>query len=98
MKERLANFEWDEMKAALNFKKHGVRFEDAAETFFDEDFIRLFDEKHSEVEIRYAGTGKHPSGIILVTIYTERGDMIRIISSRKANKKERQLYENSKRS
>jgi uncharacterized protein len=96
MDKRLANFEWDENKAALNFEKHGVRFEDAAETFFDQDFIRLFDEKHSEVEIRYAGTGKHLSGAMLVTIYTERGDTFRIISSRKANKKERQVYENSK--
>jgi uncharacterized protein len=98
MKERLANFEWDDKKAALNFKKHGVLFEDAAETFFDKDFIRLFDEKHSDIEIRYAGTGKPPSGIMLVTIYTERGDMIRIISSRRANKRERQIYEKSKRS
>jgi uncharacterized DUF497 family protein len=96
MDKRLANFEWDENKATLNFEKHGVRFEDAAETFFDEDFIRIFDEKHSEKEIRYAGTGKHPSGAMLVTIYTERGDTFRIISSRKANKKERHEYENSK--
>jgi uncharacterized DUF497 family protein len=96
MDKRLGSFEWDENKAALNFEKHGVRFEDAAETFFDDDFIRLFDEKHSGGEIRYAGTGKHPSGVMLVTIYTERGDIFRIISSRKANKKERSEYENSK--
>jgi uncharacterized DUF497 family protein len=96
MDKRLANFEWDENKAALNLEKHGVRFEDAAETLFDEDFIRLFDEKHSEVEIRYVGTGRHPTGAMLVTIYTERGDTFRIISSRKANKKERQAYEISR--
>jgi uncharacterized DUF497 family protein len=96
MQERLAHFEWDEKKASLNFKKHGVRFEDAALTFFDADFIRLFDAKHSADEVRYAGTGSHPSGVLLVTIYTERGDNFRIISSRKANKKERQDYENLK--
>ena len=62
------------------------------------DFILggKLDEKHSDMEIRYAGTGKHPSGMVLVTIYTERGDIFRIISSRKANKKERHEYENSK--
>jgi len=96
MQDRLGHFEWDEKKAILNYKKHGVRFEDAALTFFDPDFIRLFDAKHSDDEVRYAGTGIHPSGVTLVTIYTERGDNFRIISSRKANRKERQAYENSK--
>ena|SRR5665213_915082 len=96
MKEYLVHFEWDDLKAELNFEKHGVLFEDAVLTLFDEDFIKLFDEKHSESEIRYVGIGKHPIGLRLVTIYTERGNKLRIISSRRANKKERQTYENHK--
>jgi hypothetical protein len=96
MQNRLAGFEWDEKKETLNFAKHGVRFEDAALTFFDADFIRLFDAKHSESETRYAGIGMRPGGTLLVTIYTERGNLIRIISSRKANKKERVSYEKLK--
>jgi uncharacterized protein len=93
MEEHLGYFEWDDAKAELNFEKHGVLFEDAALTFFDRNFLRLFDEKHSGEEIRYAGLGKHPAGRILVTIYTERRELIRIISARKANKKEQVTHE-----
>ena len=93
MDNRLLQFEWDERKAALNFAKHGIRFEEAALTFFDEKFIRTFDKKHSEVEIRYAGIGRHPARGLIVTCYTERSDHIRIISAQKANKKERRDYE-----
>src|SRR5947209_4632678 len=93
MDEYLAYFEWDDVKAELNFEKHGVLFEDAVLTFFDKDFIRLWDEKHSESEIRYVGIGSHPMKLLFVTIYTERGNKFRIISSRKANRKERHMYE-----
>ncbi len=96
MEQYLAHFEWDDVKAALNFEKHGVLFEDAVLTFFDRDFIRLFDEKHSDTEVRYAGIGQHPSGSVLITIYTERNDAFRIISSRPSNRKERKMYEESK--
>ena len=96
MQERGRRFEWDEKKAMLNLLKHGIHFEDAARTFFDPNFIRLLDPKHSEAEVRYAGIGQHPMGGVLVTIYTERGESFRIISSRRANKKERQMYEDAK--
>jgi uncharacterized DUF497 family protein len=93
MDDRLLQFEWDERKAQINFAKHGVTFEEAALTFFDESFIRTFDATHSEIEARYIGIGEHPASGLLVTCYTERGDNIRIISARKANKRERRDYE-----
>jgi uncharacterized DUF497 family protein len=96
MQDRLARFEWDEKKAERNYLKHGVLFEDAALTFFDKDFIRMFDQKHSEIEDRFVGIGAHPTGALLVTVYTERDDNLRLISSRKANKKERKAYEDLK--
>ena len=70
MEQYLAHFEWDDVTAAINLEKHGILFEDAVLAFFDLDFLSAFDEKHSELEIRYVGMGKHPSGAILVTIYT----------------------------
>jgi len=96
MEEYLAYFEWDDLKALINLDKHGILFEDAVLTFFDLDFLSGFDEKHSDLEIRYTGMGKHPSGAILVTIYTERSDKFRIISSRHANRRERMIYANNK--
>jgi uncharacterized DUF497 family protein len=96
MKDHLGHFEWDDKKAALNMVKHGVDFEEAALSFFDQDFIRLPDTKHSVTEERYAGKGRTPLGKMIVTNYTERGLNIRIISSRLANKKERKKYEDRK--
>jgi uncharacterized DUF497 family protein len=96
MENHLGYFEWDDKKAALNLLKHGVVLEEAAISFFDPDFIRLPDEKHSITEERYAGIGRTPIGRMLVTNYTERGSNIRIISSRRANKKERKIYEDRK--
>ena len=96
MQDYLAHFEWDEKKAALNLLKHGVLFEDASLTFFDKNFLRIFDEKHSDTEIRYIGIGAHPVGEVIVSVYTERADRLRLISARKANRKERHTYESLK--
>ena len=96
MKDHLGHFEWDDRKAALNLLKHVVDFEEAALSFFDQDFIRIPDEKHSITEDRYAGIGRTPDGRMLVTNFTERGANIRIISSRQSNKKERKMYEDRK--
>jgi len=92
MTDHLGHFEWDDKKAALNMRKHGVSFEEAALSFFDQDFIRVYDTKHSISEERYAGIGRTPEGRMLV----ERGSNIRIISSRQPNKKERKTYEDRK--
>ncbi len=83
-------FEWDEEKAALNLKKHGVRFETAALVFCDENRIELFDAEHSSEEERYNTIGLVDN--ILFVVYTERKSRIRLISARPANKRERSLY------
>ena len=83
-------FEWDEEKAALNLKKHGVRFETAALVFCDENRIELFDAEHSSEEERYNTIGLVDN--ILFVVYTERKNRIRLISARPANKTERSLY------
>lgn len=83
-------FEWDEEKAALNLKKHGVRFETAARVFCDENRIELFDSIHSDEEERYNTIGMVDN--IPFVVYTERKNRVRLISARPANRKERRLY------
>ena len=83
-------FEWDEEKAALNLKKHGIRFETAALVFNDENRIELYDSAHSIEEDRYNTIGKVDE--ILFVVYTERKYMTRIISARIATPTERRMY------
>lgn len=83
-------FEWDEEKAEINFRKHKVRFETAAEVFLDENYIENYDGLHSDNEDRYKIVGEVEK--ILVVIYTERGERNRIISARRADKDEEKEY------
>ncbi len=83
-------FEWDEDKAALNLKKHGVRFETAALVFNDENRIEFYDSAHSLLEDRYNTIGKVDE--ILFVVYTERSSATRIISARIATPVERRMY------
>jgi uncharacterized DUF497 family protein len=86
-------FEWYEEKAKKNIKKHGVSFEEAKTVFNDPFSITIPDPLHSSDEQRYIDIGCSSKGRILVVAYTERGSNIRIISCRKAVKKERRGYE-----
>ncbi len=83
-------FEWDEEKNELNKKKHGIRFELALRVFYDENRLEEYDEIHSEDEDRYISIG-YVNGV-LVVVHTDRGEAIRIISARPADKKERVKY------
>ncbi len=83
-------FEWDDEKAAINFRKHGVTFDTAAKVFGDENRIEEYDEEHSIDEDRWRVIGM--VGKILFVIYTERGDYTRLISAREATVKERRRY------
>ena len=82
--------EWDDRKAEINWKKHKVRFEDAALVFLDDNRYDDYDKIHSDDEDRTKVIGK--VGKILVVIYTERTDKLRLISARQANKRERNDY------
>ena len=83
-------FEWDDEKAAINLKKHGVSFQTAALVFYDENRIEMYDSEHSLEENRYITIGMVED--VLFVVYTERKDRLRIISARLANKKERSMY------
>lgn len=86
-------FEWDAAKAESNVSKHGVSFSEA-ETVFDDAFAITFsDEQHSQDEARFIILGFSDSARILTVVYAERSDNIRIISSRRATKRERESYE-----
>ncbi|MEA5554386.1 BrnT family toxin [Anabaena cylindrica UHCC 0172] len=86
-------FEWNPNKAELNFEKHGVSFQEAATTFNDPLSVTFPDPDHSIGESRYVIIGISRFGQILVVAHTDRGDKIRIISARKATRKERKFYE-----
>ena len=90
------DFEWDEDKAAANFKKHKMSFEEAKTVFADPFAITIDDPKHSVNEYRFVDTGISADGKILVVSYTEREEKIRLISCRKATKTERKIYEEGK--
>ncbi len=87
------NFEWDKKKADSNRKKHGIGFEEASTGFGDPRSLTIPDPDHSHTEARFVLLGKSSTGKLLVVVFTERGDNIRIISTRAANRKERGMYE-----
>ncbi len=86
-------FEWDEKKAQINLKKHGVSFDEAATIFGDTMSITIDDPIHSTSEPRWITIGRSAQGKLLVVAHAERGDDIRLISARKATRKERHVYE-----
>ena len=89
----MVNFAWDADKAIQNEKKHGVALEEAATVFRDPLSITVPDPDHSVEEERYIEIGISDKGRVLIVVYTERKDTIRIISSRRATRLERRQYE-----
>ena len=92
------NFEWDPYKAKQNFQKHKVSFERAGEVFLDPLAISIFDEEHSSDEVRWITIGKEQTNLVLVVVHTFHEEnidncRIRLISARKATKKEIKQYE-----
>jgi uncharacterized DUF497 family protein len=91
----LIRCEWDEEKNKLNRKKHGVWFEEATAVFADPHHRYFLDKEHSDHEDRYVVIGHSSAARLLVVIHTYREplELVRIISARKATKKERLFYE-----
>lgn len=89
-------FDWDAQKAATNVRKHGVSFDEAATVFADPEALDGPDLKHSEQEERSLRLGRSLTGRVLIVAYTIRGsgddEKIRIISARRASRKERAAY------
>lgn len=89
-------FRWGHNKAETNFKKHGVTFGEAATIFADPLASIKDDPDHSDFEERFIIIGTSQKYRMLVTVFTERKNIIRIISSRLATNKERKQYEERK--
>lgn len=88
------DFEWDSIKDAANRKKHGISFELAIEAFADPHGVYLVDSLHSIGEERMQYVGQLDGDILVLIVFTERA-AIRIISARKASKKEQKIYVNA---
>ena len=86
-------FEWDESKAAANLSKHDVSFNEAKTVFQDTLYIIFDDPNHSNFEQRYIIIGESAQKRILMVAFTERDSITRLISARKATRKEREDYE-----
>ena len=86
----MGEFEWDEEKDKLNRKKHGISFAEAA-TIFDGPVLTGADEGHHD-EYREKSFGFLGGTVVTCVVHTERGEKTRIISARKATKKERGLF------
>ncbi|MEO5926155.1 MAG: BrnT family toxin [Bryobacteraceae bacterium] len=89
------NYEWDAGKAAANFKKHGVRFEEAATVFLDPLAITYSDPGHSMSEHREITIGHTGGQVLLFVAHIDRKGRIRIVSARRATRAERKQYEES---
>jgi uncharacterized DUF497 family protein len=85
------DFEWDDAKAAANFRKHGVDFETATDVFRDPFAVDVVDASMDYGEPRFRIIGR-AGGKLVTVVFTERGDRIRIISARQATRREYDGY------
>ncbi len=86
-------YEWDPAKAAANLKKHRVSFEEAASVFLDPQALTFLDPDHSEEEERDITIGRSARRRVLFVAHGERDGRTRIISARRATRRERRQYE-----
>ena len=87
------DYDWDEAKEASNLDKHGVSFEEALTVFRDPLYIDFYDPDHSVDEHRYLIMGQSTAGRLLIVSYTERDEVVRLISAREVTSSERKAYE-----
>ena len=86
-------FEWDDEKAAANIAKHGISFDEAKTVFDDPLYVDFYDPDHSFDEHRYIIIGESQPRRLLIISYTERDNVIRLISAREVTRSERETYE-----
>ena len=86
-------FEWDEEKAAANLAKHEVSFGEAQTVFDDPLYVDFYDPDHSFDEHRYIIIGESQQRRLLIVSYTERDEIVRLISAREVTGSERETYE-----
>jgi len=91
----MIEFEWNITKALKNIEKHGITFEEASSVFYDDFAVQFYDTEHSELEEdRFLILGISNKSRMLMVCHCEKqsGDILRIISARKATKNERKFY------
>ena len=90
----MLSFDWNPGKARSNARKHGVTFEEAASVFLDEYAVQFHDENHDDHEHRFIMLGLSRRLRLLVVVHAERNDgrVIRVISARKATRREQSYY------
>ena len=90
----MIKFDWNPAKAASNFRKHGVSFEEAQSVFYDELAVQFYDQLHSSAEERFLLLGMSSGAHLLLVCHCERdnGGVIRIVSARPATKTESSYY------
>jgi hypothetical protein len=86
-------FEWDQEKAEKNIQNNRVSFNEASTVFNDPLSLTIHDPLHSDKEDRFVIIGNSYKNRLLLVVHVERGDKIRIISARKATRKEKKHYE-----
>jgi len=91
--EQFTGFQWDEANIDKNLLKHNVENWECEQIFFNEPLIILDDPTHSLSEKRWAAFGKTDADRLLTVIFTRRGKLLRVISARDMNRKERKYYE-----
>ena len=89
-------FQWDDGNRNRNLIRHDVQHWECEQVFFNQPLLVLDDFGHSATEKRWAAFGKTDSGRLLVIIFTQRGSLLRVISARGMNHKERAYYEEYK--
>jgi uncharacterized DUF497 family protein len=89
--------EWDPAKAALNLKKHGIAFDEAASVFRDPFALTIPDPDHSLSELRFVTIGMTTKQRLVTIVHTDRSEATRLISAREATRRERYEYEEAKR-
>ena len=88
-------FEWDEGNLLNDWESHGVSAPECEPIFFNRPLITGSDEKHSQQEARFYAFGQTDSGRLLFIVFAVRNKLIRVISARDMNRKERRVYEKS---
>lgn len=90
----MIRFEWDEVKAATNLKKHNISFDEAATVFYDDCALLIDDPEHSEEEERFIilGISENANLLVVCHCYRQSETVIRLISARKATKAEAAQY------
>jgi len=91
----MIKFEWDAVKESINVEKHGVSFKEASSVFYDDFAVQFYDKGHSELEEdRFLILGISNKSRMLMICHCEKqsGNVLRIISARKATKNERKFY------